>query len=169
MKTMFVRGGLAASFILIAFGIGSIVVGLDGRGEVRDTLAQEKIVGTPDSEIPGEEVDTGDEARKFADVIRKHTLEATSGKTYSEMPRFLDANGNPTEDESKAAKDPETGEPLENGDRQIWITSTALSTALNTSYFAERVATFSIIMGIALLLTGIGFLVLNLGTLTRRG
>ena len=40
---------------------------------------------------------------------------------------------------------------------------TALTTALNTSFFAERVAYFSIVMGIALLLTGIGFLVLTLG------
>ena len=41
--------------------------------------------------------------------------------------------------------------------------STQLTTALNTSFFAERVAYFSIVMGIALLLTGIGFLVLTLG------
>ena len=45
----------------------------------------------------------------------------------------------------------------------MWVTETALTTALNTSYFAERVAYFSIVMGIALLLTGIGFLVLTLG------
>jgi hypothetical protein len=38
-----------------------------------------------------------------------------------------------------------------------------LSTALNTSYFAENVALFSVVMGVALLLTGIGFLVLTLG------
>ena len=43
------------------------------------------------------------------------------------------------------------------------MTETALTTALNTSFFAERVAMFSIVMGIALLLTGIGFLVLTLG------
>jgi hypothetical protein len=43
------------------------------------------------------------------------------------------------------------------------VTETALTTALNTSYFAERVAYFSIVMGAALLLTGIGFLVLTLG------
>jgi hypothetical protein len=38
---------------------------------------------------------------------------------------------------------------------------------LNTGYFAENVALFSIVMGIALLLTGIGFLVLTLTLLTR--
>ncbi len=42
------------------------------------------------------------------------------------------------------------------------MTETALTTALNTSYFAESVATFSIVMGFALLLAAIGFLVLTL-------
>jgi hypothetical protein len=40
------------------------------------------------------------------------------------------------------------------------VTETALSTALNTSFFAESVATFAMVMGLALLLTGIGFLAL---------
>ena len=52
---------------------------------------------------------------------------------------------------------------MENGLRNMWVTETALTTALNTSFFAERVAYFSIVMGVALLLTGIGFLVLTLG------
>jgi hypothetical protein len=76
------------------------------------------------------------------------------------MGRFLDENGNPTSDESAAAKDPKTGQPVENGLRNLWVTSTALSTALNTAYFAESVATFAIVMGAALLLVGVGFLVL---------
>jgi hypothetical protein len=42
------------------------------------------------------------------------------------------------------------------------VTETALSTALNTSYFAENVANFAIVMGFALLLAGLGFLVLTL-------
>ena len=43
----------------------------------------------------------------------------------------------------------------------MWINSTALTTALNTAYFAESVATFAIVMGIALLLAGLGFAVLT--------
>jgi hypothetical protein len=93
--------------------------------------------------------------------MRKHTLEATGGQTYAQMGRFLDANGKPTDDEKAAATDPKTGEPVENGLRNLWVTSTALSTALNTAYFAESVATFAIIMGIALLLSGLGFAVLT--------
>jgi hypothetical protein len=56
---------------------------------------------------------------------------------------------------------------MENPLRQVWITETAQTTALNTAYFAESVATFAIVMGVALLLTGIGFLVLTLRVLRR--
>jgi hypothetical protein len=161
--------GIFASIVLIAFGAGSLYMGFDGRDRVRDDLAREQIVGTEDSTIPGQKVDTGSEAQAFAAVIRKHTLEATGGQTYAQMGRFLDENGKPTSDEAAAAKDPKTGEPVENGLRNMWVTSTALSTALNTAYFAESVATFAIVMGIALLLTGIGFLVLTARVLWPAG
>jgi hypothetical protein len=99
--------------------------------------------------------------------MRKHTLEATGGQTYSQMGRFLDRNGDPTSDEAQAAKDPKTGQPVANEARNIWVTETALSTALNVAYFGERVGVFGIVMGIALLLTGIGFLILTLGGALR--
>ena len=84
------------------------------------------------------------------------------------MGQYLDANGNQTSDPAKAAKDPKTGKPVPNQARDIWVTYTAISTALNTSYFAEAVGVFGIIMGVALLLVGIGFLVLVLGGIERR-
>jgi hypothetical protein len=162
MRKVFQYGGIAASIVLIAFGIGAIYMGLDGRDQVRTDLAAEQIVGTDDSTIPGQLVDTGSEAQAFAAVIRTHTLEATGGQTYSEMGRFIGKDGKPTSDESAAAINEETGKPVENGLRNMWVTATALTTALNTAYFAEQVALFSIVMGVALLLTGIGFLVLTL-------
>jgi hypothetical protein len=58
--------------------------------------------------------------------------------------------------------DPKSGEPVSNPAREIWVTETALSSALNTSFFAENVANFSMVMGFALLLAGAGFLVLTL-------
>jgi hypothetical protein len=167
-RKLFEYGGIAASIMLIAFGIGSIGIGIAGINEVRDNLARENIVGTPDSSIPGQKVDTGSEAKAFAAVMRKHTLEATEGQTYAEMGRFLDAKGNQTSDEAKAAKDPKTGQPVPNRLRDMWVTETALTTALNVSFFAERVALFSIAMGAMLLLTGIGFLVLTLGGAIQR-
>lgn len=161
LRKRLVAGGVIASIVLIVLGAGSVVAGIDGRSQVRDNLARENIVGTPDSSIPGQKVDTGAEAKAFADVMRKHTLAITGGQTYSEMPRFLDAQGRPTGDEKLAAKDPKTGKPVDNPARNIWVTETALTTALNTAYFAESVTTFSIAMGIALLLAGGGFFVLT--------
>ena len=162
MKPLMKYGGIAASVILIAFGLGSIYTGLNGRSEVRDTLKLEQIVGTPDmgKQIANKPVDTGAKAKLFAAGIRKHTLEATNGQVYSEMDRFLTKSGKPTSDEKAAAISKETGKPVENGARNIWVTSTALSTALNTSFFAESVATFAIVMGFAMFLIGIGFLVM---------
>ena len=67
-----------------------------------------------------------------------------------------------TNDESAAAINPQTKKPVENGLRTMWVNETALTTALNTAYFAESVATFAIVMGIALLLAGLGFAVLTI-------
>ena len=52
MKKFLEYGGIAASVLLIAFGIGATVVGINGRDRVRTDLAREQIVGTPDSTIP---------------------------------------------------------------------------------------------------------------------
>ena len=80
--------------------------------------------------------------------MRIHTLEATKGFTYSQMGRFqaLDtapkgelAEGGGTDNPIYAATDPKTGQPVANGLRDLWVTETALTTALNTSFFAERV------------------------------
>jgi len=152
-------GGIVASIVLIAFGLASVVMGVDGRSTVRSDLKREQIVGTPDSTIPNQLVNTGSEAHAFANVMRK---------TYAQMPRYQGKNGQPTNDVKLAATNPKTGAPIDNPARTIWVTETALSTALNTAYFAERVSTFAIVMGIALLLTGIGFLVLTLQLLTGR-
>lgn len=168
MQRIWKYGGIVASVVLIAFGIGSIVTGANGINQVRDNLAREQIVGSPDMKgIANKQVKTGADAKAFADGMRVHTLEATKGKTYSQMGRYLTASGQGTDDEKLAAKDPKTGAPVENGARNIWVTETALSTALNTSYFAEQVATFAIVMGAALLLVGIGFLVVSLRLLSR--
>jgi hypothetical protein len=169
MTRLFQYGGIVASVVLIAFGIGSVVTGFAGRDRVHNDLKREQIVGTPDSSIPNQLVDNGSEAEAFAKVMRKHTLEATGGQTYAQMPRFAGKDGTPTNDEKLAAVDPKSGKPVDNPARQLWVTETALTTALHSSYFAESVATFAIVMGFALMITGGGFLVLTLRVLRRLG
>jgi hypothetical protein len=169
MRRLFEYGGILASAVLIAIGIGAITAGLIGRHQVRHDLTQEHIVGTPDMKgIANKPITTGSDAREFAKGIRRHTLEATGGKTYAEMPRFAGKSGTPTNDEKRAKVDPKSGKPVDNPARQIWVTATALTTALNTSFFAENVALFAIVMGIALLLSGIGFAVMTTRVLRRQ-
>ena len=166
MSRLFQYGGIVASVVLIAFGIGSIVIGFGGRDRVHDDLKREQIVGTPDSSIPNQLVDTGSEAQAFAKVMRKHTLEATGGLTYAQLLRYQGKDGKATNDEKLAATN-DNGKPIDNPLRNLWVQETALTTALNTSYFAESVATFAIVMGFGLLLSGLGFLVLTLRVLRR--
>jgi hypothetical protein len=187
MRNLLRYGGVVASIILIAVGIGAIVIGLSGRSEVRTDLKREAIVGTPDMtpkaiaseakaagltnvslpscSVANKSIDTGGEAKCFASYMRIHALEATGGKTYAQMPRYQGPNGTFTNDQNAALKD-KSGKPVSNAARDLWVTETALTTALNTSYFAQSVAVFSIVMGIALLLTGIGFLLLTTGLVT---
>lgn len=173
-------GGLAAGVILIVFGIAALYMGIDGRNVVRDSIKQEQItfgeasdpaVAANAKQWAGQQVTTGDQARAFAKVMRVHTLEASGGLTYSQMGRYQstakpsDPAG--TNDEAAAAKDT-SGQPVANGARNIWVTETALTTALNMSYMAEQLSVFGIVVGIALLLTGIGLLILALAVLGGR-
>jgi hypothetical protein len=184
-------GGIAAGLILVVFGIGAIVIGLAGRHEVSTSVKREQIVGTPDMkpsliaqkaeaaglknvtlptcDVAGKPITNGGEAKCFASYMRIHALEATGGKTYAQMPQFATADGKGTDSAAEAVKDPKTGSPQSNQARQVWISETALGTALNTAFFASQVGLFAIVMGVALLLSGIGFLVIASGLLGSAG
>jgi hypothetical protein len=172
-------GGFLAGAVLIAFGAVAIFLGVNGFTTVRDSIKQEQITfGTADDpavakyaeQWAGEQVKTGDQARAFAQVMRTHTLESTEGLTYAQMGRFQSAakpdDPAGTSDEGAAAKD-ESGQPISNGARNIWVTETALTTALNTAYMAERLAVFGLVVGVALLLTGIGLVILAFAVFGR--
>jgi hypothetical protein len=174
MRRFLEIGGVIAGVVLIAFGIAAIAMGVNARSEVRDAIAEQNITATPDAgEItngklePGQEIKTGADARAFADVMEFHALESTEGQRYAEMGRFLTASGEETNDEAQAATT-EDGRPVENGLRNLWVTETALTTALSMSYMAEQLSLFGIVVGVALLLAGIGFIILALGGALRQ-
>jgi hypothetical protein len=188
MRRLLVIGGIVSGAVLIAFGIGSLVLAVQGKSTVTDSLKQEKIVGSPDMtpdaiaaaaeeagltgidfpdcSVANEEIDTGSEARCFADYMRIHALEASGGKTYAELPRFATEDGKGTADPAQAQKDA-NGQPVANPVRDLWVTETALATALNTAYMADQLGNFGIVVGIALLLAGAGFIILALGGALR--
>jgi hypothetical protein len=186
-------GGFISGAVLILFGVAALYLGIDGYRTVHDELDKEYIVGgsdmspeeiragaeeaglpdtieLPTCDVVDEEIDTGSEARCFAQYMRIHALEGTGGLTYAQMGRFQSA-ANPddpagTSDEEAAAKD-ENGEPISNSQRNTWINEVALATALNVSYMAEQISIFGIVVGIALILTGIGLIILAFAVFSR--
>ncbi len=188
MRKVLEIGGFVAAAVLIVFGIGVIVIGVQGRNTVHSSLKQEQIVASDDMtpaqikldaaaaglpastslptvDIAGQAIDTGTKAKAFASYMRIHALEASGGLTYSQLPRFETADGKGTSDPALALQ--AGGKPVANEARATWITETALSTALNTSYMAESLSLFAIVVGIALLLCGMGFAILAAGGALR--
>src|SRR3954453_648777 len=128
MPRPFRLGGIVAGVVLVAFGLGAIVIGITGRHEVSNDVKREQIVGTPDMkpsliakkvqeagltgveppscDVAGKPITSGADAKCFAEYMRIHALEATGGKTYSQMPQFATADGKGTDDPAAAAKDP---------------------------------------------------------------
>jgi hypothetical protein len=181
--------GLVAGATLVAFGVAVIVLGATGYSTVRASLEREHIVGSadmspaliraeveeaglanvelPDCSVARQRIEDGASARCFADYMRVHALLRTGGLTYAEMPRYATADGRGT-DEAAQALLTESGTPVANPQRELWVTETALATALNVSYIAERLALFGIVIGVALVLSGVGFVVLDRAALRRR-
>ena len=48
MRKVFEIGGVVAAAVLVAFGVAAIVMGVNGRTTVRDSLKLEQIVGSSD-------------------------------------------------------------------------------------------------------------------------
>jgi hypothetical protein len=172
-------GGYVSGGVLILFGIAVIVLGIWGFSFTRDHIEREGIVfgSIEDPAVAehaeqwaGEPVETGRQALAMAEIMREHTLSNTGGLTYAEMGRYQSAD-NPddptgTNDEAAAAKD-ENGQPISNGARNIWVTETALATALDMGFMSEMLSIFSVVVGIALLLTGIGLVILAFAVFGR--
>ena len=181
-------GGYVAAAVLIVFGAAAIYMGVQGRSTVSDSIKNEQIVGSadmtpsaitaeakaagltnvsiPSCSVANKAIQSGTDARCFAEYMRIHALEASGGLTYSQMPRYATEDGKGTNDAAAAQKGA-NGQPMDNAARNIWVTETALATALNTSFLATQIANFGIVVGIALLLTGIGFAILALGGALR--
>jgi hypothetical protein len=180
-KKLWEIGGFIAGAVLIVFGVVAIYMGVDGRNTVRDSLKDEQVFfSTAEdedaatdkyaSEWYGQQVTSGDQARAFAKIMREHQLERTGGLTYAQMGRFI-STADPsdpagTSDEEAALKD-EAGNPVSNPARASWVTAVAITTALNTSYMAEQLSIFGMVVGVALLLTGIGLVILALAVFGR--
>jgi hypothetical protein len=200
MRKAFEIGGMVTAVVLVAFGIVAIIMGVNGRNTVNNSLSHEYIVAGadmtpsaikaeaqkagiasavhqwPTMDIANQTINTGPEARAMAQYMHIHALEATGGYTYAQMGIYQAKPGTPksqlepgggTSNSEFAAIDPTTKQPVQNGARQVWISETALGNALNMSFMATQLSLFGLVVGIALLLTGLGFGILAVGGALR--
>jgi uncharacterized membrane protein len=120
----------ALGTIVAIIGVIMIVAGGVTWFMVQDELSDARIVVSEDSEmLPGDEVDGPFSAYAQAQIIDKHALEATGGKTYAELDRE---------------------DPL----RETAMSASFLRASLFTSVVAFGVAAMAVGVGIALVLVG---------------
>jgi len=160
MKKAFPIGLMIVGLLFLAGGGYTLYRGWDAKAQVRDELAAQHIVTTPDASIPNVPVTSAATAQSMADIIEHHMLEATGGQTYAEMDRFLATDGGTTSDEAAALTDKD-GNPIANPLREVAFQATALRTSLYTSVMAFNVA--DLVLGLGLMIAVVGIAITGLG------
>lgn len=147
-----------SSILAILAGIILVSGGVWGIYFTYQNVAREKIITPKDSAIPERPVRGPLTLKAQADIIRKHTLRMTEGKTFAEMPRQvpkLNKDGSSALDaEGKAVMMPNTA-------RDIWITATTLITALNLGILTYAFSGMIMLFGFVSIWTGVVFWALS--------
>src|SRR4051812_33608483 len=85
MKKLFPIALMVLGLVFLGAGIYTVNRGLDAKDQVHDELVAQHITTTPDASMPNVPVNSVATARSMANIIDHHALEATGGRTYSEM------------------------------------------------------------------------------------
>ena len=167
MRKAFEIGGIVTAAVLIAFGVVAIVMGVNGRNTVNNSLSHEYIVAGADmtpSAIKAEAQKAGiasavssvaDDGHRQPDdrhrrrgagdgAVHAHPRARGDGWLHLRPDGHLHGEARDAEvpagvgrryqQREFAAIDPTTKQPVQNGARQVWISETALTNALNMSY-----------------------------------
>ena len=127
---------ITSSVLAIIVGLVLVVGGAWALNFTYKNVTQEDIVTPNDAMIPSTSVRGPLTLMAQADIIRTHALKSTGGKTFAEMSR----------------EDPA---------RDIWITATTLTTALNFGVMSYAFSAFTLLFGLNSIWTGITFYALS--------
>ena len=131
--------GAAAAFLFA--GPYMAYRGVDAKSQVRAELHDANITTPADASIPNARVHDAKTAMAQADIIEKHALAITKGKTYAEMDR---------EDPARATA----------------FQASALRTSLLSSVLAWNVA--NLVIGLGALVFVLGLVLLGVGLVIRK-
>jgi hypothetical protein len=153
MKKAFPIALIVVGLVLIGSGIYTRYRGYDASNRVQAEVVAQNITTPEDASIPNARVRDAETAESMANIIAHHADEATGGRTYAELGRFLSVDGSDTNDEAQAMIGAD-GRPVANPLRATAFQASALQTSLYTSILAFNVAE---------LVAGLGAVVIVLG------
>ena len=160
MKKAFPIALMFLGLVFLAAGVYTVARGFDAKDQVRDELVAQRITTPEDATIPNVTVDDAASARSMADVIGKHSFDATDGRTYSEMGRYLATDGGDTNDPELAMTGAD-GKPVANPLRNTAFQASSLRTSLYTSVMAFNVS--DLVIGLGLMIVVLGLAVGGMG------
>lgn len=149
---------LISTVLAVVAGICMVLGGSWGIWFTYTNVARENIITSGEASIPNAPVRGPLTLKAQADIIRVHTLKATGGKTFAEMPPKI-AKLNP--DGTSAVDASGTPIMVANTGRDIWVTATTLTTALNLGIITYAFSALIIFLGLVSVWTGITFYALS--------
>ncbi len=140
--------------VLLGLGVYATGRGLDAKELVREQLIAHDVTTPEGASIPNERVDDGATALSMARFIDGTVDQATGGRTFAEVGRYLTPSGSETGDPAAAALD-SAGQPVVNPLRDTAFELSTASTSLYVSVMAYSIGDVAIGLGIVLLVLGV--------------
>jgi len=154
MKKAFPIVLMLMGVVFMSAGAYTVYRGFDAKHEVKQELVAQNITTPADASIPNAAVNDARSAESMARIINHHALESTGGKTYSELGRYLAADGKSDTNDAKAALKGADGNPVANPARNTAFQASSLQTSLWSSVMAFNLSD---------LVVGLGFMIVVLG------
>jgi len=154
MKKAFPIILMIIGLVFVAAGGYTVYRGLDAKHDVKRELVAQNITTPEDASMPNVQVNNAATAESMARIINHHSLDATGGKTYSEMGRYLATDGTDTNDTNAAVKGAD-GKPVANPLRNTAFQASALETSLWSSVLAFNVADLVMGLGVMIIVLGV--------------
>jgi hypothetical protein len=155
MKKAFPIVLMLIGLVFVGAGGYTIYRGVDAKHQVKDELVAQNITTTPDASIPNVQVKDAATAESMARIINHHSLDASSGKTYSQLGRYLAADGTTDTNDANAALKGADGKPVANPVRNTAFQASALETSLWSSVLAFNVADLVVGLGVMIVVLGL--------------
>jgi hypothetical protein len=156
MKKAFPIALMLLGLVFVAAGVYTASRGFDAKSTVKHELVAQNITTTPDASMPNVQVNSIASAQSMADIIDHHARDGAGGLTYSELGRFMAADGSVagTSDEAAALMGAD-GKPVANALRNTAFQASSLRTSLYASIMAFNIADLVVGLGAMILVLGL--------------